>query len=300
MIVHVLGSAAGGGFPQANCNCRNCRAVRAGESYFRPRLQTCIAVSRTGLAWTLIGTSPDLRQQITAASFLHPQPEHGPRSSPIEAVVLTNGEVDGMAGLLSLREGFAFDLLASPSILQAIAINSIFNVLAPALVGRVPLTFGRKHHVAGLDIEAFPVPGKVALYDESGVGSARKDETIGLRVSDPARGTSFFHIPGCAAVDPPFARRLEGARLVLFDGTLYSDGEMTAQRLSDKTGRRMGHISMSGPDGAIAALANLGIERRIFIHINNSNPVLDERSDERIAVEHAGWEVAFDGMEISL
>ena len=141
---------------------------------FSPRLQTCIAVSCSGSAWMLIGASPDLRQQITAASFLHPRPEHGRRSSPIEAVVLTNGEVDSIAGLLSLREGFAFDLLAFPSILEAIAASPIFNVLAPARVRRVPLTIGRKHHAAGLDIEAFPVPGKVALYDEQRATTAHR------------------------------------------------------------------------------------------------------------------------------
>jgi coenzyme PQQ biosynthesis protein B len=112
MIVHVLGSAAGGGFPQANCNCRNCRAVRGGSPSLRPRSQTCVAVSRDGSSWMLLGASPDLRHQVTSTPFLHPRPEQGPRSSPIEAVVLTNGEVDGIAGLLSLREGFAFDLLA--------------------------------------------------------------------------------------------------------------------------------------------------------------------------------------------
>jgi pyrroloquinoline quinone biosynthesis protein B len=300
MIVHVLGSAAGGGFPQANCNCRNCRAVRAGSPSFQPRSQTCIAVSRTGLSWILLGASPDLRQQIDAAAHLHPRPECGPRSSPIKAVMLTNGEVDSIAGLLSLREGFVFDLLASQHVLDTIAANPVFNVLASDHVRRVPLITCRQHHVAELDIEAFPVRGKIALYDELRGGPAYSDETIGLCISDPASGVSFFHIPSCASIDASLTCRLEGARLVFFDGTLYSDDEMISQGLSDKTGRRMGHISMSGPEGAMAALGNLGIQRRVFIHINNSNPVLAEGSDERIAVEHVGWEVAFDGMEIRL
>lgn len=297
MIVQVLGSAAGGGFPQANCNCRNCHAVRAGSRFLRPRLQTGVAVSSAESGWLLIGASPDLRQQITAAPFLHPRPRRGSRSSPIEAVLLTNGEVDGIAGLLSLREGFEFDLLASTGVLKAIAGNSIFNVLAPARVRRVPLAFGRKHQMAALDIEAFPVPGKVALYNE---GRDADDETVGVCISDPATGASFFCIPNCAAVDASLSRRLEGAELVMFDGTLYRDDEMITQELSRKSGRRMGHISMSGPEGAIAALAGLGIQRRVFVHVNNSNPVLDECSDERMDVEKAGWEVAFDGMEIRL
>jgi pyrroloquinoline quinone biosynthesis protein B len=300
MIVHVLGSAAGGGFPLANCNCRNCRAVRGGSPSLRPRSQTCVAVSRDGSSWMLLGASPDLRHQVTSTPFLHPRPEQGPRSSPIEAVVLTNGEVDGIAGLLNLREGFAFDLLASQHVLDTIAASSIFNVLAPTHVRQTPLITGRKHRAAGLDLDAFPVPGKVALYDELRSGAALGDETIGLRISDPVNGASFFHVPGCAAVDASLVRRLEGAALLFFDGTLYIDDEMIVQELSDKTGRRMGHISMSGPEGAIAAVANIGIQRRVFIHINNSNPVLDEKSDERTAVEAAGWEVAFDGMEIHL
>lgn len=214
--------------------------------------------------------------------------------------MLTNGEVDGIAGLLSLREGFAFDLLAPAYVLDTIAGNSIFHVLAPSRVPRVCLTAGSKHHVAGLDIEAFPVPGKVALYDHGQSGPSRADPTVGLCISNPASGASFLHVPSCAAVDASLARRAEGAPLLFFDGTLYSDEEMVAQGLSGKTGRNMGHISMSGPEGAVAALADLGIRRRIFIHINNSNPVLDEGSDERASVEQAGWEVAFDGMEIRL
>jgi pyrroloquinoline quinone biosynthesis protein B len=185
-------------------------------------------------------------------------------------------------------------------VLDTIAASSIFNVLAPTHVRRTPLITGRKHRAAGLALEAFAVPGKVALYDELRSGAAHGGETIGLRISDPATGKSLFHVPGCAAVDVSLARRLEGAPLLFLDGTLYIDDEMIVQELSDKTGRRMGHISMSGPEGAIAAVANIGIQRRVFIHINNSNPVLDEKSDERTAVEAAGWEVAFDGMEIRL
>ncbi len=214
--------------------------------------------------------------------------------------MLTNGEVDGLAGLLSLREGFAFDLIAAQHVLDTIGANSIFNVVAPTHARRVPLIVGSKQDVGGLDIEAFPVPSKVPLYDESRVSASRTNETVGLRISDPISGASFFYIPNCAAVDAPLAQLLEGARLIFFDGTLYRDDEMIAQRLSDKTGQRMGHISMSGPEGAVASLAKLGIERRVFIHINNSNPVLDESSEERRAVEQAGWEVAWDGMEIRL
>jgi pyrroloquinoline quinone biosynthesis protein B len=139
------------------------------------------------------------------------------------------------------------------------------------------------------------------LEDASGVGfGGREGDTVGLKISEPSSGAAFFYIPGCAAVDAVIASRLRGTRLVLFDGTLYTDDEMIAQSLSSKTGKRMGHISMSGPDGSIAALSKLEIGRQVFVHINNSNPVLREDSPERAAVERAGWEIAFDGMEIRL
>jgi pyrroloquinoline quinone biosynthesis protein B len=310
MIIKVLGSAAGGGFPQLNCTCRNCAAARAGEPGFTARTQSSLAASSDGEAWVLFNASPDLRQQVAVAPELAPPAGAGPRASPIKAVVLTNGDVDHIAGLLSLREGFSFTLYAAAPVLGTLQTNSIFNVLDPALVARValdaagPTALSGPGGDVGLSVEAFPVPGKIALYLENptaGEGLGTRDgDTVGLEISDARTGSTFFYIPGCAAVDEPLAARLRGAALVLFDGTLYTDGEMIVQVLSHKTGKRMGHISMSGPDGSIAALQKLGIRRRVFVHINNSNPVLHERSPERAAVERAGWEVAFDGMEIRL
>lgn len=310
MLIKVLGSAAGGGFPQVNCSCRNCADVRRDAPGLTARTQSSLAVSRDGHAWAVLNASPDLRQQIAAAPELAPQADAGARSSPIKAVALTNGDVDHVAGLLSLREGLAFTLYASERVLGALATNSVFNVLDRQLVKRVPLPIGKAADLSGpgaslgLRLEAFPVPGKIALYLEdhaagSGLGT-REGDTVGLRISDPAAGTSFFYIPGCAAADPPLARRLQGAPLVFFDGTLYTDDEMIVQGLSTKTGKRMGHISMAGRDGSMAAFRRLDVERRIFVHINNSNPVLREDGPERAEVEAAGWEVAFDGMEIRL
>lgn len=306
MLIKVLGSAAGGGFPQVNCNCRNCADVRAGRPGLRARSQSSLAVSADGKAWALFNASPDLRQQIAATPELAPSASVGPRDCPIKAVVLTNGDVDHVAGLLSLREGIAFALYGSDRVLGTLAANSMFNVLDPKLVPRVALRPGRSQPLphAGLAIEAFSVPGKVALYLEdpaagSGLGT-REGDTIGLKITDPASGAIFFYIPGCAAVDAALAARIRGARLVLFDGTLYSDEEMIAQGLSTKTGHRMGHISMSGAEGSLAAFRDLAVRRRVYIHINNSNPVLREDSRERAEVERAGWEIAFDGMEISL
>jgi pyrroloquinoline quinone biosynthesis protein B len=310
MLIKVLGSAAGGGFPQMNCNCRNCADARLGKPGLRARTQSSLAVSRDGVAWVLLNASPDLRQQVGATPELAPRARSGSRDSPIKAVVLTNGDVDHIAGLLSLREGFGFSVYATERVLDTLAGNNIFDVLDSRLVQRVPLAMRRPVELTGggaslgLTLEAFPVPGKVALYlEDSSAGpgfGTREGDTVGVRVSDPATGAAFLYIPGCAAIDGALADRLHGAPLVLLDGTLYRDDEMIAQGLSSKTGQRMGHISMSGPEGAMAALRSLNVERRIFVHINNSNPVLREDSPERREVERAGWEVAFDGMEIRL
>lgn len=310
MLIRILGSAAGGGFPQVNCNCRNCADARSGKTGLTPRTQSSVAVSRDGQAWVLLNASPDVRQQIGAAPQLAPRRQATSRDSPIKAVILTNGDVDHIAGLLSLREGFAFTLHASSRVLGTLAANSIFNVLDQRLVTQVPLEVDRTTEITntgvslGLTVEAFPVPGKIALYLEDPTAGqslgTREGDTIGLKIADPSSGAAFFYIPGCASVDEALAARLQGARLVLFDGTLYSDDEMIAQELSSKTGKRMGHISMSGNDGAMAAFRGLDVERRVFVHINNSNPVLREESPERADVQKAGWEIAFDGMEISL
>ena len=303
MMVKVLGSAAGGGFPQANCNCRNCADVRAGKPGLIPRTQSSLAVTATGERWVLLNASPDIRQQIAATPTLAPRPDGGARSSPIAAVALTNADVDHVTGLLSLREGLSFTLYASARVLDTLAANSIFNVLSPRDVARTALPLGRPMQVAGgLAIRAYPVPGKVALYLEDANRGlvAGEGDGIGLEVSEPATGAAFHYIPGCAGVDAALAQRLAGARLVLFDGTLYTDDEMITRGLSDKSGQRMGHISMSGPLGSMAAFAALDVERRIYVHINNSNPVLRDDSPERADVQRAGWEIAYDGMEIGL
>ena len=306
MHIRILGAAAGGGFPQWNCNCRNCADVRQGKPGFRARTQCSLAVSANGSDWVLLNTAPDLRQQINETPTLGAQADGGLRNSPIKAAVLTGGDVDFIAGLLNLRELQPFTVYGSARVLATLKANSVFNVLNEAVVARRELPLGATTAIAdtGLEVEAFAVPGKIALYLESGSADgnygSREGDAIGLKVSAPATGKSFFYVPGCAQVDGELAGRLQGASLVFFDGTLYTDDEMVRMGLMQKTGARMGHMSISGPEGSIAALAPLGVGRKVYVHINNSNPVLDDNSPERRATEAAGWEVGYDGMEIRL
>jgi pyrroloquinoline quinone biosynthesis protein B len=302
MIVRVLGSAAGGGFPQLNCACAMCRLARSGAPGVLPRTQTSLAVSIDGVRWAIFNASPDLRQQVAQAPALQANAA-SVRNSPIGAVVLTNGDIDAIAGLLSLREGFVFDLYAAEPVLATLAENSVFKVLSPDAVTRRALLPGRPTTVLdGLMVEAFAVPGKTALYKETAAPDfgTRPGDTIGLKITQATKDIAVFFMPSCARVDDALRARIDRADLLLFDGTLYRDDEMIAQGLSHKTGARMGHIAMSGETGAIAALASTPVARRIFIHINNSNPVLDPASPERRAVEAAGWDVATDGMEFRL
>jgi len=310
MLIKVLGSAAGGGFPQWNCNCRNCVAVRAGEPGFKARTQSSLAVSRDGESWVLLNASPDLRQQLNQTPELHANPKHGLRHSPIKAAVLTNGDVDHVIGLVNLREAQPFSIYGTDRVLDIIKSNTVFQVLAAPLVPRIPLALDTPMALEGaggdlgLTVEAFAVPGKVALYlEDASAGDdfgTQEGDTIGLKISDQATKKSFFYVPGCATIDEALARRLKGASMVFFDGTLFTDDEMIEQGLLGKTGARMGHISMSGPSGSIAAFSQLEVGRLIYVHINNSNPALDENSAARKAIEGAGWEVGYDGLEVRL
>lgn len=309
MRVIVLGAAAGGGVPQWNCNCEVCRAARG----LYPEMQSTqasIAVSVDNEHWFLVNASPDLRQQVTAALPLHPKAGHL-RHSPIAGVILTNGEVDAVAGLLSMREGSPFIIYAHRRVLSILDSNSIFNVLDRKRVPREPVevdvAFEPKlpdGSASGLEVLAFAAPGKRAWYLEGASHPDGSDDdegdTLGLRIADKKTGEHLYFLAACAALTPDLSRRLKGAPLVFFDGTLWRDDELIAAGLGAKTGQRMGHMSMSDKDGAIAALADLGIGRKIFLHINNSNRALLPGSDERASVERAGWQIPSDGMEITL
>ena len=312
MWLKILGSAAGGGFPQWNCNFRLSRAARKGMEGVRERTQSSLAASANGSAWVIFNASPDIRQQIAATPELQPAEDAPIRSTPIAAVVLTNADVDHIAGLLSLRERQAFVIYATRRVLDVLAQNSIFNVLDPAIVKRRELVLehptpilDRENRPTGLTVEAFPVPGKVALFledetmAEAGFGTQPGD-TVGVRISSDADEGAAFYVPGCAAIDSDLKARLHRARCLLFDGTVYTDDEMLASGVGTKTGQRMGHLHIAGASGSVAGLSDTEVGRRIFVHINNTNPILDEGSPEAEAVRRAGWEIAYDGMEVRL
>jgi pyrroloquinoline quinone biosynthesis protein B len=303
----VLGAAAGGGFPQWNSNAPACRRARRGDIEAVARTQASVAVSANGRDWFVLNASPDLRLQIEACPVLHPR--EGLRSSPISGVVVTGGDVDALTGLLHLRERHKFNVYAPARVLAVLAANPIFGVLAPDCVERLRLPLEQRVELAtstgssALAVIAFAVPGKVPLYLETSGEDpvvSEDGDTIGLEIIDAETGKSFFFIPGCAAMTNGLRQRLAGSALVFFDGTLWRDDEMIRLGVGTKTGRRMGHMSMSGDDGAIAAFRELGVQRRIFIHINNSNPVLLDDSPERRLAEAAGWEIAYDGLEVRL
>ena len=294
----VLGAAAGGGFPQWNCNCDVCRLAWAGDKRVRSRTQASLAISGDGERWTLINASPDLRAQMQANAKLHPR--GGTRGSPIETVVLTGAEIDQAAGLLSLRERSPFTLMGTAATLTAVADNPMFSVLASDVVWRRAIEPGERFSLGnGLKAELFIVPGKVPLYLE-GNDPATDSETaanVGIEISDGDK--RLIYVPGAASITPAVEERLKRVDVTLFDGTLFTDDEMIRSGTGTKTGRRMGHMPIDGHNGSLAALSGLA-SRRIYVHINNTNPILVDSSRERQRVEAAGWEVAEDGMEIVL
>ncbi|MEM0924037.1 MAG: pyrroloquinoline quinone biosynthesis protein PqqB [Pseudomonadota bacterium] len=296
MRVIVLGASAGGGLPQWNCGCPNCQAAREGR--IPARTQSSLAISANGRDWAVLNASPDIRAQLAANRALHPT---GLRESPLKAVLLTNGDIDHIAGLLTLREKTGFALYATGEIARILDGDSVFGVLDPALVTRHPILIGRAMTpVPGLTVTPFTVPGKVPLFQEAGEVETElvSENTIGLELSSDT--ATALYVPGCARIDADLIERAEQADLLLFDGTVWRNDEMARTGTGQKTGLRMGHLPMAGEGGSMARFAELDRPRRVFVHINNTNPVLDPASPERSEAETAGWTIAEDGMEFTL
>src|SRR3984957_2058061 len=306
--VVVLGAAAGGGVPQWNCGCSVCQAAR-NEHPELQSTQASIAISADGNHWFLINASPDLRQQLIATPQLHPAAGQL-RHSPVAGAILTNSEIDAVAGLLSMREGWPFTIYAHPRVLSILGSNSIFNVLSEKNVRRQPIEVNEAFEPglpdgspSGIEVLPFAVPGKGAWYLEGKAhpaGETGDGDTLGLRIQDKATGKHLYFLAACASVDDELRSRLEGASAIFFGGTVGRDDELIAAGLGNKTGQGMGHIAMSGTRGAIESLDGLDIDRKMFLHINNSNPVLLRDSAERVAAERAGWQIPADGTEITL
>jgi len=293
----VLGAAAGGGFPQWNCGCRLCRLARAGDPRARSATQASVAVSGNGADWAVIGASPDLRQQILQTPALWPTGES--RGSPIRSVVLVGGDVDALAGLLTLRERQPFTIYAPRQLLGLLQQNRIFDVLDPSVVRQQALEpLEPVRCDGGLTLTFLEMPGKVPLYlEDRRATGPEPGANYAARLE--VNGRSVIVAPACADITDTVLRQLGGADLIFFDGTLFTDDEMIAAGLGEKTGRRMGHVPVSGLGGTLERLAGLP-GRRVLLHINNSNPILLLDSPERRQVEAAGFEVAYDGMEVHL
>lgn len=291
----VLGAAAGGGFPQWNCRCRVCALAWSKDPRAPWRTQSSLAVTLDDEHWVLLNASPDLGSQIGATQALWPR---GERHSPISTIILSSAEIDHVAGLLSVRERHPFDLIALAPVHAAIAANPMLAAV-PARNVTAGVS-GALELAGGLTAELFPVPGKAPLYLEDGDLQLESEagETAGIRVS--GRGRSIVYIPGCAVLSDGVRAKVAGADTVFFDGTLFTDDEMIRSGVGEKTGRRMGHMPITGEGGSLSWLAGLPAARKIYTHLNNTNPALIAGSPERLMIEAAGVEVAYDGMEVRL
>lgn len=308
MFVQVLGSAAGGGFPQWNCNCRLCAGQRDGSVRAFARTQSSIAVSADGIDWALCNASPDILQQIRAFPAL--QPGRALRDTGIAAVLLIDAQVDHTTGLYMLREHRGrLPVWCTDEVDEDLRhANPLFGLLehycgaerhrvpldAPFAIARLP----------GLRFDAVPLVGNAPPYSPRR-DAPRPGDNIGLVVEDVgrgrARGARLFYAPGLGAITPPVRDAMASADVVLVDGTFWTDDEMQRLGVSTRSARAMGHLAQSGPEGMIAVLAALpATTRKVLIHINNTNPILDEDGPQRAELARHGIEVAFDGMSLEI
>jgi len=299
MRLRVLGSAAGGGFPQWNCACPNCSAVRAGSSRFSARTQDSIAVGADDGSWVLLNASPDVLHQIERTPAL--QPREG-RKTPIRAVVLTNGDLDHCLGLLMLRESTPLVLYATRTVYEGLWETNVFFRTLERFKGHVryvPLEIGARVSVLdGVSIEPFALVGKVPKHLEGRSASSAEDN-VGLVVRDDRSGATAVYA-GAAATTTGLDAALSEARALFFDGTFWASDELVRLGLGTARAEDMAHLPIGGQGGSLAALGALPGVRKVFTHVNNTNPILDSESPERTEIERAGWEVATDGMELVL
>lgn len=299
MRIKVLGAAAGGGFPQWNCGCPNCRDVRSGALTARPLTQECVAVSADDERWYLLNASPEIRSQIESCPALHPR---GPRHSPIAGILLTNGDLDHCLGLLSLRESHPLVVYATERVRRGFTEGNVLYRTLERFPGQVTwrvLEAGREIDLDGLAVEAVSAPGKPPIHLE-GHGAPDPGDNIGLLIRDRRAGKRLAYFSAAGAITPAMKDAVDGADCVFFDGTFWASDELIALGLGDKRAEQMAHLPVGGKDGSLRSLAGVRAPKRIYIHINNTNPLLRPRSVERAQAEAGGWEIAHDGMEVNL
>jgi pyrroloquinoline quinone biosynthesis protein B len=308
VLIRILGSAAGGGFPQWNCGCPNCAGVRTGSIRAQARTQESVAVSADGKSWFLLNASPEVRQQIESFEKLHPRAQ---RDTPIAGIVLTNGDLDHCLGLLSLRESQPLALYATPRVRSGFTEGNVLYRTLERFEGQVvwhALELGEPGPElalvlpggapSGLTLRAFAAPGKAALHlDQS---KPEPGDNIGLLIRDTRTQKTLAYVPAAGANSPAVAAATKSADAVFFDGTFWSSDELIKLGASERRAEDMAHWPIGGPEGSLKFLGQLSASRKVLIHINNTNPMLRDDSPERAEVHAQGVEVAFDGMELTL
>ncbi|MFD2640470.1 pyrroloquinoline quinone biosynthesis protein PqqB [Pseudomonas japonica] len=303
MYIQILGSAAGGGFPQWNCNCPNCKGFRDGSLRASARTQSSIALSDDGEHWILCNASPDIRAQLQG--FAPMQPARALRDSGIDAIILLDSQIDHTTGLLSLREGCPHEVWCTEMVHQDLTTGfPLFNMLEHWNGG---LAWKRIELDGSFVIEAcpnlrfspFPLRSAAPPYSPHRF-DPHPGDNLGLMVEDLRTGGKLFYAPGLGKVDASLLQRMHDADVLLVDGTLWDDDEMQRRGVGTRTGSEMGHLPQNGPGGMLEVLEDFPTQRKVLIHINNTNPILDEDSAERAELDRRGVEVAFDGMSIEL
>ena len=307
MRVKILGSAAGGGFPQWNCACSNCRRLRNRSLRGAARTQVQVAVSADDSNWYLLSASPDLPRQIEGFQKLHPSSRS--RETPIAALVLPGADLDQLLGLILLREAQPLRAYATQSIRKIIMENNIIFAMVRKQISWNDIIPGREFELSsvsgtnsGILCLPFALPGNYPYYVSAGQASAlpRDEALLGLSLRSASGGGTLVYMPGAPAIEQPLLEHLKNCDLLLFDGTFWTDDELIRIQGGGRTAREMGHLPISGPGGSLERLSGLKRPRKIYIHVNNTNPILDEDSSEYQQVRQAGWEVAQDGMEFEL
>ena len=303
MKVRVLGSGAGGGFPQWNCNCHNCHRLRHNTMNGKARSQSSIAVSTDNKNWLLINTSPDIRSQLEAFPAI--QPKEGIRDTGIKAILLIDSQIDHTTGMLMLREGKPLEVYCTDMVKQDLSTGfPLFTMLKDYCTVN--------HHAIPVDGSSFTIPAieDLRFYTQALKSKAppylphrhdpHEGDNIGVIIEQISTGKKVFYSPGLGEIEPHVMTAMQEVDCLLVDGTFWTDDEMCTQNISHKKAREIGHLPQSGPGGMIEVLSGVAKARKILIHINNTNPILDDDSEQRKILDAAGIEVAYDGLEIDL